>query len=529
MAKPRPLLDRLLKTPDLEKIVPRLQPEVLHRVIQTCGLEDCAEFVALATSEQIARILDLDVWRVRAAGAGGVAGIAGINEAFDADRFGVWIGVLMESGAAVAAEKLIGLDLDLVIAGFARHAAVFDQAAVSSYTTMDGEYVPGRVRNNGPVSDIGGYVIEGRRTSAWDAIVDLLVFLDAEHRDYFHRLMRGCVRMSNGAREEDGFHDLLADDEQQMFDLASDREGRREQQGYLTPAQAHAFLRGGRDLQLDADRPPSNAIARAYFRAIESTSVPDTETRRESVGALPESSCDPSSQSEPDGVAGFVEVLLEARVLTPAPRALLGAADPKISRLSWIEAHVASHPESGEELAYLANAIIAGCFIQGRPFTTREASDGAVAVCNLGLENWPSHWSERDLITAFQVGWTILHRDVCMYAAKHLIEVVATIRCRDRDIRLRLHALRRELIQHVGNREPWRVRNALDVLIMLDAPSWAALLALIDECPVMHAALRPSRKPRRAIDPAEFEFISENSQIAAVREFMASLQSILTC
>lgn len=524
MAKPRPLLDRLLNTPDLEIIVPRLQPEVLHRVIQTCGLEDCAEFVALATSGQLARILDLDVWRVRASGG---AGTAGIDEAFDADRFGVWLAVLMESGAEVATEKLIGLDLDLVIAGFGRHAAVFDQAAVSSYTTLDGEHVPGRAKNRGPASEIGGYVIELRRSSAWDTIVDLLAFLEAEHREYFHRVMRGCVRMSNGLREEDGCDDLLEDDEQHMFDLASDRERRRERQGYLTPAQAHAFLRGGRDLQLDADRPPRSAIARAYFRAIEPTSVPDSETRRESKDALPESNGDTSPQTESDAVSGFVEVLFEAGVLTPPARALLGSADPKISRLSRIEAHVASCPASGEELAYLANAVIAGCSIQGRPFTAREASEGAAAVCNLGLENWPPQWADRDLITAFQVGWTILHRDVCMYAAKQLIDIVATIRCRDRDIHLRLHALRRDLIQHVGNREPWRARNALDVLIMLDAPSWAALLALIDECPVMHAAVRASRQPRRAIDPTEFEFISENSQIAAVREFMAALPSVL--
>ena len=61
MAKSESLLVRLLNTPDLATIVPRLQPEVLHRVLQTCGLEDCAEFVALATPEQLTRILDARV------------------------------------------------------------------------------------------------------------------------------------------------------------------------------------------------------------------------------------------------------------------------------------------------------------------------------------------------------------------------------------------------------------------------------------------------------------------------------------
>ena len=68
MADSRPLLDRLLNTPDLAKMVPHLRPDVLHRVIQRCGLEDCAELVAFATPEQLARILDVDIWRVRTPG-----------------------------------------------------------------------------------------------------------------------------------------------------------------------------------------------------------------------------------------------------------------------------------------------------------------------------------------------------------------------------------------------------------------------------------------------------------------------------
>ena len=38
------------------------------------------------------------------------------------------------------------------------------------------------------------------------------------------------------------------------------------------------------------------------------------------------------------------------------------------------------------ELAFLANTLMAGCSVQSRPFTPQEASDAAVAICNLGLE-----------------------------------------------------------------------------------------------------------------------------------------------
>jgi len=517
MAKSETLLQRLLNAPDLTTTVPQLQPEVLHRVIQTCGLEDCAEFVALATPGQLARILDIDIWQARTPGT---------DEQFDADRFGLWIAVLMEAGADVAADKVIGLDIELVIAGLVQHAAAFDRASVSPYTTLDGDEMPARALNRGPVSEVGGYVLEVRRTSsAWHSIVELLTFLDTEHPGYFHRLMRGWVRLSDDPRDDDGCDNLLDDDQQDMFDLAADREVRRERQGYVAPAQAHAFLKGGRDLRLGADRPAPSAIARAYFRAIESTLTTEADAPHEAFQAVIESRPAAPSTLEPSGV---VEVLRDAGVLAAQPRALPAAPDQQTSRLSWIETHVASHPASAEELAYLTNVIVAGCSIQGRAFTAQEAGDGAVAICNLGLENWPPHWSDPDLATAFQVGWTVLHRDVGMYVAQHLIDVLAGIRCSDRDIQLQLDGLRRELVQSVRNREPWRARDALEVILMLDAPSWAALMALIDECPVIPAALDAPRQRRLTINPADFAFISQNSQIAAVREFMASLPAALT-
>jgi Family of unknown function (DUF6178) len=502
MTTPRPLLDRLRHTPDLAKVIPRLPPEILHRVIRICGLEDAAELVALATPMQLSRILDVDVWHARSPGT---------DEQFDVERFGVWLDVLMQSGPAVAAEKLIGLDLELVVAGFSRHAAVFDHAAVSSFTTLDGEQVPGRVSNRTPTAEIGGYVIEARRTSAWETIVDLLAFLQAEYPEYFQRLMRSCVRLSDGPREADGFHTLLEDSEQDMFDLACEREARREQQGYVTPAQGRAFMQEARHVQLESVRPPRSPLARAHFRGLE----PGPEPHGDSVTIAP------------GAMAEVVEVLREAGVLTEEPRGLLRSAEHGTWRLGLIHDHVTSHPASMEELAYFANAIIAGCSIQARPFAPQEASNAAVAICNLGLEAWPPHWNDCDLVAAFQVGWTVLHRDVSIYAAERLIAVIAGIRCHDRDIQMRLQGLRRELVQSVRDGTPWRARNALDVIVMLDAPCWAALVALTDECPVLHAAIGASRDRSRSINPSDYEFISQRSQITIVREFLESLATRL--
>src|SRR5688572_14865959 len=124
------LLDRILTTPHLARVVPRLQPEVLHRIIRHCGLEDCGQLVALATPDQLTRVFDLDLWRPAA---------PGLDEQFDADRFGTWLDVMVEAGATSAATTLAGLDLDLVAAGFVQHVRVFDYAAVAPFITLDGD------------------------------------------------------------------------------------------------------------------------------------------------------------------------------------------------------------------------------------------------------------------------------------------------------------------------------------------------------------------------------------------------------
>ena len=197
----------------------------------------------------------------------------------------------------------------------------------------------------------------------------------------------------------------------------------------------------------------------------------------------------------------------------------------------------AAYSTRTEELAYLANTLMAGCAIKERPFTAQEASDAAVAVCNLGLENWPPHWlpanetslpvcflADHDLISVFQVGWAVLYNNVSMYTAEQLIGVLTRMRCDDGEIQMWLDRLRITLGKHWRAGAPWRAREALDVIAILDMPSWAVLLALIAEYPVLPSGVGTSKDSRTlSFSASDFEFISENSQIAAIREFMQSL------
>ena len=530
----RNLLERILDTPHLEQVVPRLKPEVLHRVIETCGLEDCADLVALATPDQLQAVFDLDLWRPPR---------PGVDEQLDPDRFGQWLEVLMASGAAVAAQKLMGVDLHLVIAALAQHLRVRDVAAASPYTTLDGELIdPKRRAGGGIESEIGGYQVEAKRADAWDSIVELLLFLDAEHGEFFRRVMGGCRKLSNSRPELDGFHHLMTDNDQDMFDLAVGRDERREQQGYVTPAQARAFLQAARELPLgQSDGPPLSPVAQAYFRAMEST---------DQSGADAPEPPSPASDSSGTAADALFDVLLDAGVLPAPARALLTGGPEDTRRLSVLQTLMQYANEHdaivfssrGGELAYLANTLVAGCSVQGRPFTASEASDAAAAICNLGLENWPKHWPvgagaatlpedflvDHDLISAFQIGWRVLHVDVCLFAAGRLIRILTDSRHGDPDIQSGLNVLFKAMSREWRAGTPWRARHALDVIATLDLPAWAALLALFDECPVIHAALGASQRAGvRSISPTAFEFISTDQQIRAVGEFMDALPDLL--
>ena len=505
-------LERLLNTPQLDRIVPHLPPGVLHRVIQHYGLEDCTELVALASPEQVARLLDEDVWHSS----------AGDAAVFDVERFGVWLAVLIQSGAAAAADKLAGLDTNLVIAGLAGHVAVFDRAAVSSYISLEGDLVEGRESDGSRALELGGYVIEAKSTTAWDAIVELFTFLEDERPVAFHRLLRGCVHVSSGDREADGFHDLLQDREQALFDVREDRDARRDALGYVTAATARAFLLEALTVHLDATARPVSLSARGYFRNLAPVVAPATVTC--SHTDTPPSIVNPEFDPEA-GVAAVVDLLTDGGVLRSEPRGLLTAGATDTSRF-LVQSYVIEHELAADELAYLANVLIEASNVHGRPWSPQEASDAAAATCNLGLEHWPSRWQPHDLILAFQIGWRVLREEVCLFAARRLNETLAGLHFHDREIQVQIAALRGQLSRAVADGAPWRVRHALDVLLLVDTASWAAMRGLIGECPVMNAAIRPSS--RHAIRADEFEFIATRDDVALARRFVEELPTFLT-
>src|SRR5438132_6771285 len=288
-------LARLLDTPFLARVVPHLPPETLHQLIRYRGLDACGELVTSATPAQLTSLLDVDLRRHEQPGR---------DEHFDVDRFGEWVEVLVNTGDSVAARTVAALDKDVVIVGLSRYVRVFDRGIFEPTAQSDDEPMDRHEAmregdsmhaDEAPMRDwsgdrlqceVGGYIVRARRTDAWDAIVALLLALDAEHGDYFHAVMQDCRRLSNSRPEIDGLDDLLLAPEQHLHDVAIERMRRRSQQGYATPADARAFLqmaRQPRHTRREASATGSitvNPIVTAYFRAAVEAPESSSETAR---------------------------------------------------------------------------------------------------------------------------------------------------------------------------------------------------------------------------------------------------------
>jgi hypothetical protein len=488
-----------LDTSSLARIVPQLPPETLHQLIQHRGLDACGDLVVAATPAQLTALLDLDLWPRTQPGR---------NEHFDVERFGEWLEVLVDAGESEAARIVAAIDQQLVILGLSRYLRVFDPGIFEPTAQSDDEAMDRHEMMNSETTklecEVGGYLLRARRLDAWDAILALLTTLETEHADSFHALMRGCRLLSNSTPEFGGFDDPLMAPEQHLFDVAAEREERRSQQGFATAADARAFIQMARQ-HAAGESIAVNPIAAAYFREVAELPA-QTWTMARPPGNLLESGDD-------------------------------GGQSTRLTVLRRLMDHVRAHDETAylartRELAFLANSLVAGCSVQSRPFTPQEASDAAACVCNLGLECWPGgasdeFFADRDLVMAFESGWSALYRDVSVFVADRLASTLAALHCADTDQRLALAVLRRKLAQH--RETPWLARGATDVLATLDPTAWVSVVGLLDECPVipatLHAVLEGSTTP---ISPTAFEFISTTGQIGDVRVFMSALATVLS-
>ncbi len=121
---------RILERPGLVAAVRELPGAVLGKLIDRIGLEDAGELVALASTAQLERVFDDDLWRADRAGG---------DETFRPERFALWLQVMLEAGEGALVQRLCELPQELVALAVHRLVLVLDNDVLTDLLTAEDE------------------------------------------------------------------------------------------------------------------------------------------------------------------------------------------------------------------------------------------------------------------------------------------------------------------------------------------------------------------------------------------------------
>lgn len=376
------LLLRILEKPGLAAAVRHLPGDVLGALIDRVGLEDAGDLVALASREQLERIFDDDLWRADEAGG---------DERFRPERFALWLRVMLEAGDQAVVRRLCEMPVDLVALGVHRVVLVLDTDVIEEQLSPGDELAEQleRALDDSAFEEWEEFRLIARDPDTWDDVWSALVLLDRDHHDRLRAILESCRDMSMEYISGQGglFHVLTAD-EMLESDVAASREDRRSAAGFVSPADARAFLASGGGGVDERDRDP---ITRAYFRGLARSPARD----------LDEGWTSGRSETDAPAEASQLEALLRdaAGIAGPgaAPLALLGAdregagpahlVAPLFERaMRDLRERVPERfSERLREVGYLVNVWIAGGEHEGRRPRPVEALEKVLASCEAGM------------------------------------------------------------------------------------------------------------------------------------------------
>jgi hypothetical protein len=344
---------------------------VLGKLIDHVGLEDAAELVALATTEQLAQIFDEQLWH---------SARPGEDEHFDAERFLLWLQIMLEAGPHFVAERLAELPQDLVTLAFQRHLLVLSEDELRAELTVGDDEAEGAEKafESCLSEEIDQYQLIWRGGDGWDDVLSALLAFDRDHHALCQDVLERCAQLSREYIEDNGgLYEVLSSEEMLESDLAAERESRRAERGYVAPSAAAAFLRLARQPLANAAAPiERDALTRSYFRELGRTP------------AEPERTAAPPSQRLE--LAQLLEASGITRDTAAAPLLTSGVCAREVPLLmSALQCLATDAPalftERSEELAYLSNVLVAGCSIEGRRLRPLEAVEHAIAAVSFGL------------------------------------------------------------------------------------------------------------------------------------------------
>lgn len=391
------LLLRILERPGLIQAVRALPGATLGAIIDRIGLEDAGELVALASREQLERIFDDDLWRAEQAGG---------DETFQPERFALWLRVMQEAGDEAVVRRLCELPVDLVALGVHRLVLVMDAALIEEQLSPGDELAEQleRALDDAAFDEWEELRLIARDPDAWEDVWSALVLLDRDHHDRLRAILERCCEMSmEYISGQGGLFQVLTADEMLESDVAASREDRRVAEGFVSPADARAFLElarrensGGGDAR--------DPITRAYFRGLAalppSTTAPRAGARRAGTAPSP-----PRERVEraaaPADLRELETLLREADVIPPQAGGLLlaplggeGADAARPQGVAPLFERAMSDlrqrapdcfADRLREVGYLVNVWMAGGVHDGRRPRPVEALEKVLTTCDAGM------------------------------------------------------------------------------------------------------------------------------------------------
>ena len=170
------LLHHVLESPALVAAVRELPPALLGKLVDAVGLESAGELVALATTSQLERVFDEDLWREDAVGD---------DPRFEPARFALWLEILFEAGEAAVVTRLCELPLDFLILAVGRLVLVVDIDRLGVELSEDAEDLElvEKALDSSLCEEWEEFRLIARDQQAFGTIVTALFALDREHHE----------------------------------------------------------------------------------------------------------------------------------------------------------------------------------------------------------------------------------------------------------------------------------------------------------------------------------------------------------
>jgi hypothetical protein len=381
------LLRQLLNQPGLVTTVQALSPKSLLGLIDNVGLEDAGEILALATSEQLLEVFDLDVWRRRQGGE---------DDVFDETRFLLWLEILLEGGEKKVVSRLSDLPEELLYLAFHTHIIVLnlDNLFAEMSSCRADRELDEKALESCLGHELDEYHIIARQHDGWDALLTTVLALYDREPDLLNRILSRCCHADFERIEENGgLYNVLSATEMLESDAAADRSDRRARQGFVAPSDAKAFLGSAASANERAiiEGATPDPIARAYFREWEKPEQrkPDMATQ----GASPM-----AGEREAAADSRLLAILEDAGVVEASTLSIAESTETgreqsrfQAALLTLAESTPEDYEQRMLEVVFLANVLDAGLGSSENPIRTADALKAVFDVLEVGLAFLENH------------------------------------------------------------------------------------------------------------------------------------------